>query len=72
VNVVDYFGTDRIFYDEKKEQIHRQIDFLLCESCFWCASCIDSEQKHITRCPSCKDFRLKFLPINDNEICVWI
>jgi hypothetical protein len=68
VNVVDFFGTDRINYDGKEEQIYKQIDFLLCESCFWCASCIDSQQKHMTRCPSCKDFRLKYLIINDNEI----
>ncbi len=68
MNVVDFFGTDRINYDGKEEQIYKQIDFLLCESCFWCASCIDSQQKHMTRCPSCKDFRLKYLIINDNEI----
>ena len=68
MNVVDFFGTDRINYDGKEEQIYKQIDFLLCESCFWCASCIDSQQKRMTRCPSCKDFRLKYLIINDNEI----
>jgi Zn finger protein HypA/HybF involved in hydrogenase expression len=68
VNVVDFFGDDRINYDGKQEQVYKQIDFLLCESCFWCATCIDSQQKHMTRCPSCKDFRLKYLIINDNEI----
>ena len=68
MNVVDFFGTDRINYDGKQEQVYKQIDFLLCESCFWCATCIDSQQKHMTRCPSCKDFRLKYLIINDNEI----
>jgi hypothetical protein len=68
VNVVDFFGDDRINYDGKQEQVYKQIDFLLCESCFWCATCIDSQKKHMTRCPSCKDFRLKYLIINDNEI----
>jgi Zn finger protein HypA/HybF involved in hydrogenase expression len=68
VNVVDFFGADRINYDGKQEQVYKQIEFLLCESCFWCATCIDSQQKHMTRCPSCKDFRLKYLIINDNEI----
>ena len=68
MNVVDFFGDDRINYDGKQEQVYKQIDFLLCESCFWCATCIDSQQKHMTRCPSCKDFRLKYLIINDNEI----
>lgn len=68
MNVVDFFGADRINYDGKQEQVYKQIDFLLCESCFWCATCIDSQQKHMTRCPSCKDFRLKYLIINDNEI----
>ena len=68
MNVVDFFGADRINYDGKQEQVYKQIEFLLCESCFWCATCIDSQQKHMTRCPSCKDFRLKYLIINDNEI----
>jgi hypothetical protein len=68
VNVVDFFGAGWINYDWKQEQVYKQIDFLLCESCFWCATCIDSQQKHMTRCPSCKDFRLKYLILNDNEI----
>ena len=68
MNVVDFFGADRINYHGKQEQVYKQIEFLLCESCFWCATCIDSQQKHMTRCPSCKDFRLKYLIINDNEI----
>jgi hypothetical protein len=73
VNLVGFFATNEINYYKKREQTYKattnkQRDFLLCESCFWCASCIDSEQKHMTRCPSCNDFRLNYLPITNNEI----
>jgi predicted Zn-ribbon and HTH transcriptional regulator len=34
--------------------VHR--DFLLCESCFWCASFIDDTGA--SRCPVCKSSRL--------------
>ena len=69
MNVVGVLGTDRsIHCDKKKEQIHRHVEFLLCKSCLWCVSCIDSQQKHMTRCPSCNDSRLNYLPIADNEI----
>ena len=69
MNIVDYLvdtdTTTTVNYDKKNNE---QIYFQVCESCFWCATCIDSQQKHMTRCPSCKDFRLKYLIINDNEI----
>jgi predicted Zn-ribbon and HTH transcriptional regulator len=39
--------------------MHR--DFLLCESCFWCASYID--HAGASRCPVCKSSRLARLPV---------
>jgi predicted Zn-ribbon and HTH transcriptional regulator len=36
-------------------------DFLLCESCFWCASYID--HAGASRCPVCKSSRLARLPV---------
>jgi hypothetical protein len=39
--------------------VHR--DFLLCESCFWCASYIDHASD--LRCPVCKSGRLARLPV---------
>ncbi|HXV46950.1 MAG TPA: hypothetical protein VD736_09780 [Nitrososphaera sp.] len=36
-------------------------DFLLCKSCFWCASYIDHPAA--SRCPVCKSARLARLPV---------
>jgi predicted Zn-ribbon and HTH transcriptional regulator len=36
-------------------------DFLICESCFWCASYIDHPAA--SRCPVCKSARLARLPV---------
>jgi hypothetical protein len=55
----DYFGS------------RRTLQFLLCESCFWCASYIisDLEKRNITTCPYCNGVRLESIPILDDEIC---
>jgi hypothetical protein len=43
--------------------------FLICKSCFWCATCLDGS-KMITKCPVCynDDGLLDSLPIIDNEV----
>jgi hypothetical protein len=42
--------------------------FLICKSCFWCASCLNRSNM-ITRCPMCDnndDGLLDSIPISDN------
>ena len=50
--------------------IVKNIHFLLCGSCFWCASqstnCDVSEV--ITKCPSCKSKQIESMPISQDEI----
>jgi hypothetical protein len=41
-------------------------NFLLCSSCFWCASCL-SPDSTFTKCPSCTDGDIESLPIAENE-----
>jgi len=41
--------------------------FLLCKSCFWCATCLDPDLV-VSKCPVCED-RFESLPISYNEIC---
>jgi hypothetical protein len=43
-----------------------QIDFLLCSSCFWCASCF-SHGEVFTRCPTCDNDNVESLPISNGE-----
>jgi hypothetical protein len=48
-----------------KENSHQRIYFLICNACFWCASCIDIEKmttKNI-KYPYCDNARLKLTHI---------
>jgi hypothetical protein len=51
----------------------RRIDFLICQSCFWCASYISSliyeemTEQPIAKCPSCSEGDVESLPIAQNE-----
>ena len=71
MNVVDYvLNTDTTTtaainnYDDKKQ--NEQIYFQICESCFWCASCIHLEKNNTVKCPNCNDFRVKSLPLTED------
>jgi hypothetical protein len=46
----------------------KKIDFLICNSCFWCASYLDSENSLIPfECPSCKQKAIECMPISVND-----
>jgi hypothetical protein len=56
-------------YDEKTK-IFKQINFMLCESCFWCASSLSSSSLYyfsnddtVSNCPICNKHTLKLIPI---------
>lgn len=51
--------------NNKKTKIAKQIHFLLCRSCFWCASCLNVSKRTVTNCPSCPEVRLESMPISD-------
>ena len=53
--------------DDKKEN-SRQIHFLLCESCFWCASYLSSKSVSIAKCPSCHSNKMKWMPISTVDL----
>ena len=46
------------------------LHFLLCESCFCCASesNICNKNNRIAKCPSCKSNRIESMPISRNEV----
>lgn len=46
-----------------------KIHFVLCQLCFWCASCLNVAKRTVTKCPSCNELRLESIPIFNNEIC---
>ena len=50
------------------KRIADKIDFLICNSCFWCASCITVEvELAIDKCPYCKESSIEYIPIATNE-----
>jgi hypothetical protein len=71
VNLVESIETrtnNNIYYNNKKQiffkkQIHF---FLLCDSCFWCASYVypnSSSIVSISKCPSCYNKKIKWMPV---------
>jgi hypothetical protein len=53
--------------------ISDEIYFLICQSCFWCASYISTQfykrntEKIITKCPFCNSGNIESIPIAENE-----
>jgi hypothetical protein len=64
-NRFDDITTD---FDNRDITVAKEIDFLLCESSLWCASCLNVAKRTVTKCPSCSDGRLESMSISDNEI----
>jgi hypothetical protein len=68
-------GQTNLDYD-KKIKIFKQIDFMLCESCFWCASSLSSSSIYdlsndddtVCKCPICNEYALILIPINNKSL----
>ncbi|MFL6324873.1 MAG: hypothetical protein ACJ72C_08925 [Nitrososphaeraceae archaeon] len=63
-------------YDQKTK-IFKQIDFMLCESCFSCASSLSSSSSSlhdlsnddaVSKCPICNENTLKLIPIYNKSL----
>ena len=50
--------------DKILNDIDKRVDFLLCPSCFWCASYFNSGEVSIIRCPMCHSNRLDQLAMS--------
>lgn len=42
-------------------------NFLICRSCFWCASYLNNMHSVPDTCPSCKDVKIESVPISFDE-----
>ena len=49
-------------------RISKKIDFLLCNSCFWCASYLDLRSFGVIECPSCKENTIERMPLSANDV----
>jgi hypothetical protein len=52
--------------DFETNETHKGVNFLLCPSCFWYASCF-SPDSTFSECPSCSEGNIESLPIAENE-----
>ena len=44
---------------------YRQADFMICNSCYWCASNLSSY--YPAKCPSCNSDKIESIPISEAE-----
>lgn len=49
-------------------RISTKIDFLLCNSCFWCASYLNLRSFGFMECPSCKENTIERMPLSANDV----
>ena len=62
-------GEDNKNNSSNKTTYYKQvIHFLICHSCFWCASYSRLDVSFV-KCPSCSDDKLEWMPISDDEVC---
>ena len=63
------FTTSSSSFDIKRDKIKlpRQIHFVLCSACYWCASDIVSKSK-FTKCPSCSSVEFESMPLSHKEL----
>jgi rRNA maturation endonuclease Nob1 len=52
----------------KEIEVSDKINFLLCESCFWCASYFNYYRKVVTNCPICGSKNIESMPISHHEV----
>jgi hypothetical protein len=64
-----------VYYDMLKTKIsceqegisYKERIFLLCNSCFWCASILYDDVRPFRSCPTCRSYNLEFMPLSANE-----
>jgi hypothetical protein len=57
------YSQTNLDYD-KKTKTFKQIHFLLCESCFWCAtSYLSPKNVSVAKCPNCYNNKIKWMPV---------
>lgn len=62
-------SKNNILHDDRNNSRIKKIDFLLCNSCFWCASYLNLRISFgVIECPSCKESTIERMPLSANEV----
>ena len=69
LETISYHSNINSKVTNSKKAIVKEIHFLLCRSCFWCASYFKIGRVISTKCPSCNDDdKLESMPISYDEV----
>ena len=61
ISVIEVAAAPEEAKINEKTKLPNQIHFLICESCYWCASLLDD---HIfSECPTCSTCMVKSMPV---------
>jgi hypothetical protein len=61
------FMINRKICAEQQSESSRERYFLVCKSCFWCASFLDNMHRSVEVCPSCMNSELDSMPLSFDE-----
>ena len=53
--------------NSNNDRVSTEVHFVLCETCFWCASCFNIDERPIANCPYCDSIIVESIPISSNE-----
>ena len=54
-------------YSGQRDITSSERNFLICSSCFWCASYLNNMHNFVDICPSCKNEKVESMPISFDE-----
>jgi hypothetical protein len=54
-------------YSQQRDIASNERNFLICGSCFWCASYLNNMHSFVDICPSCKHGKVESMPISFDE-----
>ena len=55
------------YLEPRSHADRRQINFLICRLCFWCASYLYGSHKAAEKCPICDNDSIESIPVSDQE-----
>ena len=53
---------------EEQRYSYNDRNFVMCKSCFWCASFLNSKYMSVNECPCCTNQEFETIPISLNEV----
>ena len=64
-----YINNNLFVTNKQNKTLSMRKQFMLCNSCFWCASSdVHTDNIFTKKCPVCQNRRIEFLPISNNEM----